>query len=98
MDSITQGTAQPHKRAFEILTEAAEEDRLAAWDKYAQAALVGYMASTSIHDQPNLWQPGMACLAAQMADHMMIERQKRILANTAGLPRAGNAATPTLST
>lgn len=82
MDSITQGTAQPHKRAFEILTEAAEEDRLTAWDKYAQAALVGYMASTSLHDQPTIWQPGIACLAAQMADYMMVERQKRISANT----------------
>lgn len=81
MDHIIQGTAQPHKLALEILTEAADEDRLAAWDKYAQAALVGYMASTSLHDQPTVWQLGMAGLAAQMADHMMIERQKRILAN-----------------
>lgn len=78
MDPIIEGTAQPHKRAFEILAEAG----LAAWDKYAQAALVGYMASTSLHDQPNLWQPGMACIAAQMADHMMIERQKRIVGKT----------------
>lgn len=78
MNPIIEGTAQPHKRAFEILTEYAEEDRLAAWDKYAQAALIGYMTSTSLHDQPLLWQPGMACLAAQMADQMMIERGKRI--------------------
>lgn len=87
MDSILEGTAQPHKHAFDILTEAAEEDRLAAWDKYAQAALIGYMASTSLHDKPTIWQPGMACLAAQMADHMMVERHKRISPNHAGEPR-----------
>lgn len=47
------------------------------WDGYAQAALVGYMASVSLHDQPMLWGPKMAECASQLADAMMIERGKR---------------------
>lgn len=47
------------------------------WDQYACAALIGEMASISLHDQPHLWRPKQAEHAAEMADALMAERHKR---------------------
>lgn len=49
----------------------------AVWDQYFCAALVGQLASQSLHDQPHVWQPYQAEISAKMADAMMVERSKR---------------------
>jgi hypothetical protein len=47
------------------------------WVRFACAALVGEMASISLHDQPHLWRPKQAEHSAEMADAMMAEYRKR---------------------
>jgi hypothetical protein len=45
-------------------------------DHFAGLALLGYMQSCSLHDQPQLWAPNMAHLAYYAADAMLAERAK----------------------
>lgn len=43
-------------------------------DYFAAHALLGYMQSCSLHDQPHLWAPKMAEYAYIQADAMIMER------------------------
>ena len=45
-------------------------------DYFAAQALLGYMQSCSLHDQPHLWAPKMAEYAYTAADAMLAERAK----------------------
>lgn len=49
-------------------------------DYFAAHALLGYMQSCSLHDQPHLWAPKMAEYAYAQADAMIAERAKRLSA------------------
>lgn len=53
-------------------------DDLRAWDGCAQAAITGYMAGTTIHDEPQIYVRRIAQLAATLADAMMLERVERV--------------------
>lgn len=55
-------------------------------DYFAAQALLGYMQSCSLHDQPHLWAPKMAEYAYTAADAMLEERAK---ANSSGETRRG---------
>lgn len=54
------------------------DEDLRAWDGFAQAGITGYMAGTTIHDEPQIYTKGIAQLAATMADEMMCERVERV--------------------
>ena len=45
-------------------------------DYFAAQALLGYMQSCSLHDQPQLWAPKMAEYAYAAADALLAERDK----------------------
>lgn len=60
-------------------------------DHFAGIALLGYMQSCSLHDQPHLWAPKMAEYAYTQADAMILERIRTApessSANTQAEPR-----------
>lgn len=45
-------------------------------DHFAGQALLGYMMSCSLHDQPHIWAPKMAEYAYIQADAMLAARTK----------------------
>tara|TARA_R110002050_G_scaffold243758_1_gene380249 strand:+ start:2175 stop:2444 length:270 start_codon:yes stop_codon:yes gene_type:complete len=70
-------TNMENQTTASALPELAAVAGSAIWAQYACAALIGEMASISLHDQPHLWRPKQAEYAAEMADAMMVEHAKR---------------------
>lgn len=39
-----------------------------SWNEFASAAVIGYMSSCSLHDEPMVWTPKIAEMAAELAE------------------------------
>ena len=71
---VNEAIAAECKRLAAENADLREQKRIDLRDHFAGLALLGYMQSNSLHDQPHLWAPKMAEYAYIAADAMLLER------------------------